>query len=117
MRFYQLVQKSKNRFQYDDTTIIWLHSFECNFSLLEINKEISDTPEHIRTFNPILGNNAITHMGISGWSPIYWSIYIEGNNDCYEHNLYCMDVFHTVNNDNYTKLVTYLREKVIYNII
>jgi hypothetical protein len=117
MKFYQLVQKSKNRFQYDDTNIIWLHSFECNFSLVEINKLISDTPEHIRSYNPILGNHDITQMRNTGWTPMYWCIYIDNTSECYEHNLYCMELFHTANNDNYTKLVTFLREKVINNII
>ena len=125
MKFYQVIHKINhspvarsliNPF----IGVEWFHSFECNFSLLEINyliKDLYDVSDKYRIPRKTLNNSDYNYINNRGWCPLYWYIDLDVCKTNYGHTLYCENLIKTKDVDAYVGLQAFKRNNYIDTLL
>jgi len=121
MRFHQVIHKIRHP-QDSFRKIInpfgnveWFHTFECNFSLYEINNLLICPSDRFSLIT--INHSDKNFMGSIGWCPIYWYFDINPDKLTYGHTLYCEEALEEHDKDSYAGLVAFLRGLKIDSIL
>ena len=125
MKYYQVIHKIRHpQDSYSFRKIInpfievdWFHTFECKYTLLDINYLIKDLPPKYRIPRKTLNNSDYNHMNNVGWCPLYWYIDLDVCKTNYGHTLYCEDLLKRKNVDDYAALKAFKRNNYIDTLL
>lgn len=124
MKFHQIIHKIeyktkdgrylKNIF----SNVEWFHSFECDYSVFEVNKLLTLPPVNLLSFQRIIINNSdFNYMSNTGICPLYWFFNLDEHKKNYGHSLISEESLKKNDLENYKGLVSYLRNKKIETIL
>lgn len=124
MKFYQVISSIPYLESYipinENNTfedVKWIHSFECDYSLVKLNNSIIEPPENFNLTKKLLNNKDLNFLENKGWCPFYWYFEITQHNMKYGYTLICEEILKQVNKKEYTYLLSYLRGKKIDSIL
>jgi len=123
MRFHQVIHKIRHpKDNYRKIinpfgNVEWFHTFECNFSLYEINNLLICPPDRFSLIKKTLNHSDKNFMSSIGWCPIYWYFDINPDKLTYGHTLYCEEALEEYDKDSYAGLAAYLRGLKIDSIL